>query len=222
MNRLRNELNKKKKTNSAPTRSVSVDSSLNEDRKEKERDQLGRAISLCKSEEINDFGESKLHQHVIFCEFENVKKLMGVVDVNVTDFSGKTPLHHAAELGYWDICLLLLENNANIQKVDSAGFAAINTLSKSMFTPGFLSLKVLAIFLGPKGSLMDNPTYKMDRRKETPLHTATGRGRDWLVKFLVLNGSNINSQTEYILFFILIFPTIFSIFLFTFFLFIYY
>ena len=156
---------------------------------------------LSRSDDSTDSGDNKLNQSVILNEIENVRKLvLEISDIDGVDCDGKTPLHHASELGYWEICMILLEHKANIKKADYSGNMPINSLTKSMFVATFLSVKVLTILLGPKGCLIDNPTFKLDRRREIPLHTASGRGHEWLVHFLLTNGANINAQTEYVFF----------------------
>lgn len=82
-------------------------------------------------------------------------------DVNLPDNDGRTPLHHAADLGYGEIAELLIKNGANVNSRDYDGRTPLLSLFKEMgdhniIAPDYITLARLLISSGTDVSIPDS------------------------------------------------------------------
>jgi len=149
---------------------------------------------------IDESGGTELHKAARLEGRAGLKAVRALLkkgaEVQARDFEGRTPLHAAAEAGNWRVCLELVARGADVKALASDNSVPLNMMAKGRFEPSFYSLQAFVALLGPNAILMGHPVYKLDRRRETPLHQACARGRKWLVLAFLLNGADVNCSTE--------------------------
>ncbi len=107
-------------------------------------------------------------------------------DINMTDESSKTLLMHAADKGYADITLLLIDKGANLEILDEIG----NTALFYAVEKGFVGIVKLLI---DKGANYEHENSS----KIKPIIYAAKNGDCEILKILIEKGADVNAETSY-------------------------
>lgn len=149
---------------------------------------------------IDDTGETELHKAARTEGRQGLRAVRALLkkgaELQARDFEGRTPLHAAAEAGSWRVCLELVARGADVKALAKDNAVPLNMMAKGRFQPSYYALQAFVTLLGPSAILMGHPIYKLDRRRESPLHQACARGRTWLVLAFLSNGADVNCSTE--------------------------
>ena len=134
------------------------------------------------------------------------KDKMGYKNFNVNGYIYDLPLHEAVHQGDYDICKMLLEHNADVNKIlesrtplnvaeEKANYQIANLLvkerneDKSFYkNPLHIAVKK-GDYLLCKFHLRTINVNSVDEKKRTPLHVAMVYARDDLCKLLLENGA---------------------------------
>jgi ankyrin repeat protein len=119
-------------------------------------------------------GEVRRLEELLESRRSTTEDISELVNINQTRWSGWTPLHRAAELGYTDVIELLLENGAKI--------------GESLMFPHNMTCPASVSLLYNSPLLLDAVTTW---GWHTPLHLALGNGFLSTAWFLVENGAVI-------------------------------
>lgn len=160
-----------------------------------------------------------LHQ-VALGNLDEVKKMMQQKPdlVNFRDYDRRTPLHVAASEGYLELCLLLVENGAHLNRSDRWGGSPLDDAHRHRHQLVFHYLKQQGGSFGSPsqascfftaasegdveevkalwefGTVDINQT---DYDKRTALHLAAAEGQVEMVKLLCSLGANVNVQDRW-------------------------
>ena len=137
-------------------------------------------------DEIDEGGEfySDLHSAVMFgYPYESFKLLLeNVKNKNPRNDWGETPLHHAAEEGFFEVCNLIIENVADKNPKDHQGKTPLHLAAER----GYLELCRLIL----NGVDEKNPADMEDG--ETPFHKAAEFGHIEICKLFIASLDNKN------------------------------
>ncbi len=155
-------------------------------------------------EALLDQGVDK-NQVLVLAAFHNKRKLVHFLiakgtDVNArTNAPGELALHAAASGGNTDLCLLLLEEDANLYSTDSKGYTALHVAAKNNHSP-------VVTFLLAEGMDPSIAVAEGEAKGETPLHLAAIQDsiyafkflerRFEVVKILIDAGADVNARTS--------------------------
>lgn len=127
-------------------------------------------------------------------------------DCNVKDNWHFTPLMEAAVKGKLEVCIVLLQNGADIRLCNSDGKTALElatSVTKPVLTGEYKKNELLeAARNGNEEKLVSLLTplnvncHASDGRKSTPLHLAAGYNRIKIVQLLLRNGGDVHSKDK--------------------------
>ena len=123
--------------------------------------------------EFSDTPEDKLFKSAWTGDMTNLHKVNA--DVNTKDALGRTPLHIAAEKGYGDVAVFLVENGADVNITDANGNTPLIFI---IHKTGNLEITKQLI---AKGAVIN----AQNRTGETALMYAAWRGHSEIVEFLL-------------------------------------
>eukprot|EP01133_Synstelium_polycarpum_P004948 gene4948-5747_t len=136
--------------------------------------------------------KSLLHSAVATEQLHRVKEILETDShtINDADVNGWTPLHSAAYAGNADVCKELLKTNGiDVCVKNRDGASVLHYLVRHPLTE---RRKKVILKLVKKGLDINNGS----RHGETSLHSASFKGVNDVVQFLILNGANPNSITQ--------------------------
>ena len=130
-----------------------------------------------------------------------VKRLLKKkANINAQDANGWTPLHCAANEQHYPLCHILIQHKANITLVTNDK-ASVFTYACKGRKDGAKQVELLKIMFTKVPILLDQGNY----RAETPLSRACIAGSFDVIQFLIHNKANVNSQTSYVVYLLLLF-----------------
>ena len=144
------------------------------------------------TEERNEFGQTKVHLAVLSSSSTKLIEILKEnVDINAVDVNGNTPLITAAEKGFLDIIIVLLQYpSLDVNKQAKNGKSVMHYMC------------MVKVDMGNKGK-WENIMYDMRDKGgnmdqvgdlgEVPLHVAVKRANGGAVGWLVNNGANVNA-----------------------------
>jgi len=161
-----------------------------------------------------------LHQIALGVSTKEIEQLMTEVPslFNFRDYDRRTPLHVAASEGHLDICKLLVEKGAKINRSDRRGHAPLDDANRYKHTEvvrylkqnggkfGSSSLSLNLISACIEGdveevrSLLDYGKIDLlssDYDRRTPLHIAASEGHSEIVELLCEKGANVNAKDKW-------------------------
>ncbi len=138
--------------------------------------------------------------------------------INFRDYDRRTPLHIAASEGHLEICKLLIERGARINRSDRWGGSPLDDAHRHRHSEVIALLKLYGATFGSpsqannliaaasEGDLEEvqalleygNVDFNQgDYDKRTALHLAAGEGRNEIVQFLCEAGADVNVQDRW-------------------------
>ena len=112
---------------------------------------------------------------------EFTSRLITTENLSMTDISGNTPLHLAAQWDYLDIVSDLIEQGADVNTHNKEGFTPIHYAAKN-------NSSEVCLILANNSALID----ARDSYGNTPLHTAVSWESVQAAKFLLFRGANVH------------------------------
>ncbi|MFA6186366.1 MAG: ankyrin repeat domain-containing protein [Phycisphaerae bacterium] len=133
-------------------------------------------------------GERPIHRAAFKGDIEKVRKIIekNPNQVNVQDFSNKTPLYYSSAAGHVEVVKFLLAHGANIELGNDHGERPLAKAAK------FKHYDVAKILLehGAKVNCKDDSGY-------TPLHEASLQSGKDMVNLLLEYGADVSARNEY-------------------------
>ncbi len=124
----------------------------------------------------------KIHIAAQDGNIEDLKKELGLVDVNTPDEDGYTALHWASQNGHIEVVKLLIASGSNSSLVDKDGFFALEIACNNGHTQ-------VVKFLLENGA---DPNQGRDGF--TALHSASGYCHSEIISMLIAHGANVNAN----------------------------
>ncbi|KAF8058978.1 hypothetical protein FPV67DRAFT_1521642 [Lyophyllum atratum] len=103
-------------------------------------------------------------------------------DVNLKDFTGRSPLMYSLQGGHMELVDLLLSNGADPNTQDGDGITALVTVSVK-------GCETMARLLLEKGADL----HARGRHGETPLYAASKQGHEAVARLLLMNGADVDA-----------------------------
>lgn len=113
------------------------------------------------------------------------------IDINLIDFSGRTPLHIAAEENFFHIGKLLIANKANVNLIGKYGKTALHCIAEENYYRKANQLEFAKLLLD-KGSALEARMHD----GQTALHVASNSYNWEMVMFLIEQGADINALDD--------------------------
>ncbi|KAK2589788.1 hypothetical protein QQS21_012532 [Conoideocrella luteorostrata] len=126
-----------------------------------------------------------LHLGSSIGDIEIIKRLLKVCNLKKTDNNRRTGLHHAAEKGYSEIALLLIQRHADLKAQDSRGRTALHFAAEH----GRNGTAQVLISGGADVNQKDNERW-------TALFLAARNGYETTVRMLVGRGADVNVEDK--------------------------
>ena len=154
---------------------------------QQKEDHTGQTLLHIASEE----GIEDIVQHMLGDKYKSI------IDINVVDDNGWTPLHAACKGGHLSIIELLLKKGAFSRALTNEGSSPLHYFVRNDYTEQETAkFHETITLLIKKGCMID----LQNTHGETPLHQAAVRGRLRTVKYLILLQANINIPTKFVFF----------------------
>ena len=152
------------------------------------------------TEERNEFGQTLVHQAVLSASSAKLLEILQEnVDVNAVDLQGNTPLITAAEKGYLDLIIVLLQvPNIDVNKQSNNSKSVVHYMSTiKVDQKNQEKWENIMFDLKDRNVNFDLPADL----GEVGLHIAVKRSNIFAVSWLASNGANLNSPNTFVLFF---------------------
>lgn len=147
------------------------------------------------TEDRNEYGQTALHTAAINNDVSlAIDILKGPMDINAVDLNGNTPLIAAAEKGYLDMMIVLLQqSNINVNKQANNNKSVIHHMC-NMRVPDEDQHKWVSVMNVLKRKGIDlNAVADFG---ETPLHQAIKRGKYDIIDWLINNSAQVNATNN--------------------------